>query len=135
MATGLEVRVPFCDHRLVEYAWNIPWEMKNTRGREKGILRLAFEGLLPDEVLWRQKCAYPVTHDPAYTDGIRELLKAMLEDTDAPILPLLDIPKLRAHINEQPTEKAWKAGHIPVRVFSDLLQVNAWLRHYRVGLR
>ena len=44
MGASLEVRVPFADHRLVEYAWNIPWEMKMADNREKGILRRALKG-------------------------------------------------------------------------------------------
>ena len=53
MATGLELRVPFCDHRIVEYVWNIPWDMKYYKGREKGLLRYALAGMLPEDVLWR----------------------------------------------------------------------------------
>lgn len=55
MGASLEVRVPFADHRLVEYVWNIPWEMKMYGNREKGILRKALEGILPEEVLYRKK--------------------------------------------------------------------------------
>ncbi len=66
MGASLEVRVPFADHRLVEYVWNVPWEMKMVGNREKGILRKALEGLLPEEVLYRKKSPYPKTHHPAY---------------------------------------------------------------------
>lgn len=59
MAVGLEVRVPFCDHRLVEYVWNIPWEMKSAGDREKGILRRALRGVLPEDVLTRKKALTP----------------------------------------------------------------------------
>lgn len=55
MGAGLEVRVPYCDHRLVQYVFNIPWEIKNLNGREKGILRKSLEGILPDDVLYRKK--------------------------------------------------------------------------------
>lgn len=59
MAVGLEVRVPFCDHRLVEYVFNIPWEIKTSGDREKGILRKALRGILPDEILYRKKAPIP----------------------------------------------------------------------------
>jgi len=66
MYTGLEVRVPFCDHRIAEYAYNIPWEMKALGGREKGLLRMAFRGILPDEIVYRKKAPYPKTFDPHF---------------------------------------------------------------------
>ena len=65
MASGLEVRVPFCDHRLVQYVWNIPWEMKMYDGREKGILRRALKEILPEDILMRRKSPYPKTHNPS----------------------------------------------------------------------
>lgn len=77
MAASLEVRVPFADHRLVEYVWNIPWEMKITGNQEKGILRKAMEGLLPNEVLYRKKSPYPKTHHPIYTEKVTELLTTL----------------------------------------------------------
>ena len=76
MAHGLEVRVPFCDYRLVEYAYNIPANYKNYRGREKGLVRFAMEGVLPEDVLWRKKSPYPKTHNPNYM----ELLSKRLSD-------------------------------------------------------
>src|SRR5690606_7137830 len=74
MAVGLEVRVPFCDHRLVEYAFNIPWEMKAFDGREKSILRAATRDLLPDSIADRVKSPYPSTQDPAYEQALRRAL-------------------------------------------------------------
>jgi asparagine synthase (glutamine-hydrolysing) len=95
MATGLEVRVPYCDHRLVEYAWNIPWKMKAIDGVGKGLLRRALIGILPDEVLWRRKSPYPKTHHPHYLIAVRTWLHEILDDKTSPILPFLNLPALR----------------------------------------
>ena len=83
MNASLEVRVPFADHRLVEYVWNIPWEMKITGNQEKGILRKAMEGLLPNEVLYRKKSPYPKTHHPIYTDKVTALLESRLQNKNS----------------------------------------------------
>ena len=80
MASSLEVRVPFCDYRLVEYAYNMPWNIKALDGREKGILRKAFENDLPKEIAWRKKSPYPKTHNPAYFARVKELLAIALTD-------------------------------------------------------
>jgi len=101
MAAGLEVRVPFCDHRLVEYVWNIPWEMKYCDGREKGILRRALAGVLPEEVLARRKSPYPKTHNPNYLTAVRSQLQEILHDPSSPQLPLLERDYLAATFNSQ----------------------------------
>ena len=85
MGASLEVRVPFADHRLVEYVWNIPWDMKNAGGREKGILRKAMEHLLPPEVLYRKKSPYPKTHNPGYRKGVTLWVKDILKDRTSPL--------------------------------------------------
>lgn len=71
MATGLEVRVPFCDHKLMEYVYNVPWNMKAPNGRVKGLLKDAVQDLLPASVLERPKSAYPFTPNPAYLQEIQ----------------------------------------------------------------
>ncbi len=68
MYSGLEVRVPFCDYRLVEYSYNMPWSIKAFNGREKGIVRKAFEDILPYDIAWRKKSPYPKTHNPVYME-------------------------------------------------------------------
>jgi asparagine synthase (glutamine-hydrolysing) len=136
MAVGLEVRVPFCDHRLVEYAWNIPWAMKSYRGREKGILRRALEGVLPDDVLWRKKSAYPTTHNPTYSAAMQRMLEAILDDPRAPIRPLIDVGKVRAELRGVAPEDASARGLFGLaRDWGYLVQVNAWLDRYRVRIR
>ncbi|MGW1074571.1 asparagine synthase (glutamine-hydrolyzing) [Streptomyces sp. NPDC002537] len=90
MATGLEVRVPFCDHRLVQYVFNTPWAMKSFDGREKSLLRAATRDLLPASVADRVKSPYPSTQDPRYPGVLREELRRVLADTDAPVHDLLD---------------------------------------------
>ena len=94
MWNGLEVRVPFCDHRILEYSYNIPWDIKNYNGREKGILRYAFEGVLPDEILWRKKSPYPKTHNPIYTEEVKKLLRGVVDKKSSPILEIIDKDKL-----------------------------------------
>ena len=95
MATGFEVRVPFCDYRLMEYAWNIPWAMKNTDNIEKGILRRAFASVLPDDALYRKKSAYPVVQNPAYAAATRDWALHIFNDPNAPIHPFLNSPVVR----------------------------------------
>ncbi len=138
MATGLEVRVPFCDHRLVEYVWNIPWSMKRYGGREKGILRKALEGVLPEGVLYRKKSPYPKTHNPVYLDAVRTRLLEILDEPSAPLLPLIDTNKIRAMAMAQDDafDTPW-FGQLMTgpQLFAYLIEVNTWLEHYNVRVR
>lgn len=138
MAAGLEVRVPFCDHRLVQYVWNVPWEIKSTGDREKGILRKALEGILPDDVLYRKKSPYPKTHNPAYLDAVRGQVLAILDDPSSPILPLVDAARIReiAASPESSTHLPWFGQLMSgPQLFAYLAQVNHWLKTYRVAIR
>lgn len=94
MGGSLEVRVPFADHRLVEYLWNIPWEMKNMGNMEKGLMRKAVEGLLPEEVLYRKKNPYPKTYHPLYTEGVKEKLKGLVQRKESILNELFDKSQL-----------------------------------------
>lgn len=130
MAASLEVRVPFCDHRLVEYVWNIPWEMKAVDSIEKGILRRAFSKILPDNVVNRQKSAYPASHHPAYLKGILEVFQTILSDPNAPIRPLLNVTDIKKSFDN--------ASHLEhyfdVARLEQLIQANAWLKDYHISL-
>ncbi|HDR7704592.1 TPA: asparagine synthase (glutamine-hydrolyzing) [Bacillus thuringiensis] len=98
MGASLEVRVPFADHRLVEYAWNIPWEMKMYKNREKGLLRKALEDVLPHDILYRKKSPYPKTHNPHYTKAVIVWLQNLLTDKGSILHELFDKEQLNGLI-------------------------------------
>ncbi|WP_274649883.1 asparagine synthase (glutamine-hydrolyzing) [Paenibacillus humicola] len=138
MAAGLEVRVPYCDHRLVEYVFNIPWEIKMTGGREKGVLRRALEGVLPDDVLYRKKSPYPKTHNPNYLTAVRSRFMEVLEEGTSPLLPLINVRKIReiAASEEASSNFPWFGQLMSgPQLFAYLLQVDTWLREYNVAVR
>jgi len=137
MAAGLEVRVPFCDHRLVEYVFNIPWEMKTKGDREKGILRKALEGILPNEVLYRKKSPYPKTHHPHYLKAVTSLVDTILNDSSSPILPFINKDKIRSFIQstEANSLQPWFGQLMSgPQLFAFLFQLNSWLKHYNVQI-
>ena len=134
MATSLEVRVPFCDYRIAEYLYGVPWEFKEHGGREKGLLRKAVEGLLPEAVLYRKKSPYPKTFDPAYEKAMEARLWRLLEKKDAPVFHLMNRDAI-LHLLEKPMTWPWY-GQLMGRpqVMAYLLQVNFWLKYYQVQL-
>ena len=138
MASGLEVRVPFCDHRLVEYVFNIPWAMKAADGHIKGILRRAMKGYLPDEVLFRKKSPYPSTPSPDYLTGVRQRALAMLEDTSEPITEFISPAAVRALAKESETPHVHRPwfGQImgTAQMFHYLVEVNEWMKRYQVRI-
>ena len=133
MYNGFEVRVPFCDYRIVEYAWNIPWEMKAYQGREKGLLRYALEGLLPEEIIYRKKSPYPKTHNPNYLQIVKSKLSKIMEEKDAPINKLLnrdyilEIIKTDGKAFTRPWFGQLMTGP---QLMAYLCQVNMWLERY-----
>lgn len=94
MASGLEVRVPFCDHRIMEYVWNIPWEMKNRDNISKNVLREAAKGILPEHIRLRKKSPYPKTHNPYYERAVKARLREIIENQSSPILAFCERKKL-----------------------------------------
>ncbi|UVS78753.1 asparagine synthase (glutamine-hydrolyzing) [Actinokineospora sp. UTMC 2448] len=131
MATGLEVRVPFCDHRLVEYVFNVPWRMKSFDGREKSLLRAAVADLLPLSVRERRKTPYPATQSPAYERALCDELGKLVVNGDAPVLPLLDMAKAQQVI-DRPTRAVslpYDRGGLELALW-----LNRWLESYQVTI-
>lgn len=131
MAHGLEVRVPYCDHRLVEYVYNTPWSMKAFDGREKSLLRAAVADLLPEPVLRRRKSPYPSTQDPAYERTLRQSLVEVVDDPQAPIAELINPPRVRETLAAPLEESGFGMSRRSVEL---LLGLNLWLRRYPVRL-
>lgn len=133
MYNSLEVRVPFCDYRIAEYLYSVPWEYKDYQGREKGLLRHAVEGLLPEEVLHRKKSPYPKTFDPKYGELIAARLDTLME-TDAPLFHLVNREEVRKLLS---AESQWPwYGQLMRRpqTMAYFLQLDFWLRHYQVEM-
>ncbi|MFJ1757013.1 asparagine synthase (glutamine-hydrolyzing) [Kitasatospora sp. NPDC088134] len=127
MAVGLEVRVPFCDHRLVEYVFNTPWAMKSFDGREKSLLRAATRDVLPEAVAQRIKSPYPSTQDPRYAEALRAELRGLLADREAPVRDLLDLPAAAKAVEHAPGQELRGGGEL-------VLLLDGWLRQHRVSL-
>ncbi|WNG28980.1 asparagine synthase (glutamine-hydrolyzing) [Cystobacter fuscus] len=128
MATSLEVRVPFCDHRLVEYVFNVPWSMKTFDGREKSLLRAATADLLPQSVVERRKSPYPSTQDPEYARFLRGQLTTLLGDAQAPVKPLLD----EANARSLTQEASGNDSPFARSSMEQVLVLNDWLKDYGV---
>ena len=134
MYSGLEIRVPFCDYRLAEYMWNVPWEIKALNGREKGLLRYVCKDILPEEIVNRKKSPYPKTHNPTYLARVKSMLSEIMSNPNAPINSLLN----RQYILEilETDGKAFSRpwfGQLMTgpQLIAYLCQVNMWLEKYK----
>ena len=110
MAVGLEVRVPFCDHRLVEYVFNTPWSFKTFDGREKSLLRAATRDLLPQSVVHRVKSPYPSTQDPRYVANLQHNAREYLSDPGHPVFDLVNRTWLTEQVEEHARRSAGSAA-------------------------
>ena len=134
MESSLEVRVPFCDWRIVEYAYNMPWSIKAYDGREKGILRKAFENELPEVITWRKKSPYPKTFNPVYLNEVCKMLEGVLADTSSPIFEMINAEKIRSLMSEpESMTEPWYGQLMRTpQVLAYVLQIYVWARKYNV---
>ena len=132
MYNSLEVRVPFCDYRIAEYMYSVPWEYKDYNNTEKGLLRKAMEGLLPEKILWRKKSPYPKTHNPQYLEVVRKELNKVIEDKNAPIHEFIIKEKLVELLNTDNRTPWYGQLMTTPQTIAYLLQFNYWLKKYNV---
>jgi asparagine synthase (glutamine-hydrolysing) len=134
MYHGLEVRVPFCDYRIAEYLYGVPWEFKDYQGREKGLLRTAMEGVLPEAVLWRKKSPYPKTYDPRYLEMVSESLRRLLAQPNRPIFQIVHKEALEKLLTQ---EFIWpwygQLMRLP-QTIAYMLQLDFWMEEYKVSV-
>ena len=134
MYNGFELRVPFCDYRLAQYVWNIPWEWKALKGREKGLLRYICKDFLPSEIVDRKKSPYPKTHNPTYLAKVKGMLSKIMEDKNAPINNLLNRDYILEILdtNGKAFTRPW-FGQLMIgpQLMAYLCQVNMWLEKYQ----
>lgn len=133
MYNGFELRVPFCDYRLAEYVWNIPWEIKAYKGREKGLLRYIMKDVLPAEIVDRKKSPYPKTHNPTYLKAVKDMLTEIMNDKNAPINNLLNRDYILEILetNGSAFTRPWFGQLMQgPQLMAYLCQVNMWLEKY-----
>lgn len=134
MYHSLEVRVPFCDHRIAEYMYGVPWHFKEYKGVEKGLLRHAMDGTIPREILWRKKSPYPKTYDPHYLTLVSDALREILGQSDAPIFQLVQKKELE-NLLEAQHQWPWYGQLMRVpQTIAYMLQINFWLGYYGIGI-
>ncbi|MGI8665819.1 MAG: asparagine synthase (glutamine-hydrolyzing) [Jatrophihabitans sp.] len=131
MALGLEVRVPFCDHRLMEYVYNAPWSMKTFDGREKSLLRAAVKDMLPESVAWRPKSPYPSIQDPYYNQELQQQGKELLARGNHEVFELMDRSWLQVATAGEPAsmDRLTRLG------LERTLDLGLWLDVYHPELR
>ena len=137
MSNSLEGRVPYADKRLVQYAFNFPKDIKLLHGREKGLLREAVRGIVPDEIIDRKKSPYPKTHNPEYTREVSNMLKKILEDKLSPIHQIIDYDFVSNIVDTggKSFKEPWY-GQLMTgpQVIAYLIQLNNWMKFYNVKL-
>lgn len=136
MYSGLEARVPFADHRIIDYVFNVPWEMKYQNGVEKALLREACKDLLPSELLYRKKSPYPKTYHPAYEKRLVERLTAIIDNPNAPIAPLIDKKKAVSFMtSHKELGKPWY-GQLMAgpQLMAYFIQLNYWMEKYHLSI-
>ncbi|KEO82322.1 asparagine synthetase B family protein [Tumebacillus flagellatus] len=128
---GVRLQMPFVDHRLAQYAWNIPWEMKNYRNQPKGVLRQVFRSYLPDAVIDRKKSNQPVVFKSPYAQKLRQAAERFLQDRNAPLYDLVDRGQIRKTLDEGVIERdklmRWRLDYY--------LQIDHWMREYGVEVK
>ena len=132
--SSLDVRVPYCDYRIVEYLYSVPWEYKEYKGYEKGLLREAFKDYLPKEIATRKKSPYPKTHNPDYLFLVREELKKLLNDTNAPIFSFIKKSKLEELLTTEIPQNFYGQLMTTPQTIAYFLQINYWLENYKIKI-
>ncbi len=133
MYAAVEVRVPFADHRILEYVFNVPWAIKFENGVEKALLRRAMEGYLPDRVLWRKKSPYPKTHNPQYEAAVRKMLEERMRKRDGFLACTLNAKRLGELLEGESVTWFGQLMGRP-QLIAWLCQLDVWFEHYRVRL-
>ena len=134
MYSGLEARVPFADIRIVQYVWNVPWEMKAKDGVVKSLLRESGRNLLPEEILFRRKSPYPKTYDPHYEELLKGMVREVILEGNSPVLQFIDPKKMEEFLSKSSDYgKPWY-GQLMAgpQMLAYLLQVDEWMKRYQV---
>lgn len=134
MYNALEVRVPFCDYRIAEYLYSVPWEYKDYKSYEKGLLREAMRDILPDEVLWRKKSPYPKTHNPEYLKLVSNMLSEIIKNPSSKIFEFIKKEELQKLLNTERNEPWYGQLMTTPQTIAYFVQINYWLEKYKISI-
>ena len=137
MFANLEARVPFADSKLIEYLWNLPFDYKYQNNTEKYLLREAFKGILPDEVLYRKKNPYPKTHHPYFLKAVTELLKERLKNPNSCLYKIFDINEINNLLNDSTDINIPWFGQLMTKpqLIAYLYQFDIWVEEYNIQIQ
>ncbi|MFE5868471.1 asparagine synthase (glutamine-hydrolyzing) [Streptomyces roseifaciens] len=136
MAHGLDVRVPFCDHRLVEYVWNVPWALKS-QGGVKGLLKAAMADALPPSTVNRKKSAYPHVQNPVYDQALIREAAWIVGDKESPLTGMFDgegLNGLIERIRANAVRGELPGGSNQAALLIQLVEMRNWMDEYQVSL-
>ena len=133
MASGVEVRVPFADHRILEFIYNVPWEVKFENQSEKALLRKAMSDFLPDRILNRKKSPYPKTHNPKYEQTVYAILMSRLTKKDSLLNQLLNKEAFEKFIESGSTTWFGQLMSKP-QLLAWLIQLDFWFEMYNINV-
>ncbi len=135
MFCGLEARVPFADHRILEYVWNVPWDMKAKNGIAKALLRECGRDYLPNAIRHRRKSPYPKTYDNGYESLLAgRVREEILGDSSSPVLQFIDRKKTEQFL-DSPSDygKPWYGQLMAApQMIAYLWQINYWMKKYQI---
>ena len=136
MDATLEARVPFADTKLIEYLWNLPFDYKYKDGVEKHLLREAFKGILPDEVLYRKKNPYPKTHHPYFLEAVTKLLKERLENPNCSLYKILNMEEINKLLETKEDDILPWYGQLMTKpqLIAYLYQFDVWIEEYGIEI-
>ena len=133
MASGLEVRVPFGDHRILEYIFNVPWKIKFENNTEKALLRSAMSDYLPDKILWRKKSPYPKTHNPKYLESVTNILQNRIKSNKGILSKILNKTALQSLLDGENVTWFGQLMSTP-QLLAWLIQFDYWFEKYNVKI-
>ena len=136
MYSQVEARVPFVDTKLIEYLWNLPFEYKYNNNTEKYLLREAFKGVIPDEILYRKKNPYPKTHNPQFLDAVSNLLRERLKNKNSKMYKIFDVDKINELLESDEDDVLPWYGQLMTKpqLIAYLYEFDLWLEEYDIEI-
>ena len=123
MATSVELRVPFLDYRLVEFAAQIPSKHKIKKGEGKYPLKKMMEGILPNDIIYRKKMGFPTPLKLMFQNELKDYAKNLLLSDNTKLHQFFKVERIQQLITEH---NANKYDHH--KTLWQLVVLEEWLR-------